>query len=232
MVGRADLVVRMSTPRTSDAVLRGLKAEGIEVLTGAAIESVTDRMVRTSKGEIPARTLFWAAGTTAPPLVRDLPVPHARNGTIEVDERLRIPGHPEAYAIGDSSWAFDGVSGEPVPPTAQAAEHQGEYVAAAIAETLAGREPEPFRFRTKGRLALLGGGRGVAEIGGLTLTGRVGWLLWHGYYWFRIPSWRNRLRLLNDWVLTGLTGRETGQLRLAPGRAQADTAGGTEPGGG
>jgi len=229
VVGRAERVVPMSTPQTSDAVLKALLADGIEVITGAAIEEVTDRTVRTSQGEIPARTLFWAAGITAPAVVRELPVPHARNGAILVDDRLRVPGHPEAYAIGDSSWATDAVTGEGVPPTAQAAEHEGEYVAEAIAETLAGREPKPFRFRTKGRLALLGGGRGVAEIGRFTITGRLAWLLWHGYYWFRVPSWRNRLRLLNDWILTGLTGRETGQLRLAPGRARADTAGGAEP---
>lgn len=226
VVGRADRVVPMSTRRTSAAVQSALEAEGVEVLTGAAIEEVTERAVRTSKGEIPARTLFWAAGITSPPPVRSLPAEHAKNGSLLVDDRLRLPGHAEVFAIGDSAWAFDAATGEPVPPTAQAAEHAGRYVGAAIAAIVDGREPPPFRFRTKGRLALLGSGRGVAEIGGLTLRGRPAWLLWHGYYLARIPSWRNRLRLLADWLLSGATGRETGQLRLAPGSAGADTAGG------
>lgn len=161
-----------------------------------------------------------------PPIVIELPVEHARNGALLVDDRLRLPAHPEVYAIGDAAWAFDAATREPVPPTAQAAEHAGRYVGTAIAATLVGREAAPFRFRTKGRLALLGGGRGVAEIGPWTVAGWPAWLLWHGYYLFRIPSWRNRIRLVTDWLLSGPTGRETGQLRLSPGRAEAEVAGG------
>jgi NADH dehydrogenase len=58
LVGRADRLIPMSEPVTSDAVRRVLQEQGIEVLTGVAIEVVTDRTVRTSRGEIPARTLF------------------------------------------------------------------------------------------------------------------------------------------------------------------------------
>ena len=214
VVGRADRLVPMSSPRTSDAVRRTLEHEGIEVWTGAAIEAVTETAVRTSRGDIPARTLFWAAGITAPAVVRALPVEHARNGAVIVDDRLRLPGHPEVYVIGDAAWAFDAATHDPVPPTAQAAEHQGAYVAAAIAADLAGEPVPPFRFRTKGRLALLGKRTGVAELGPVTISGLPAWFLWHAWYLYRIPSWRNRLHLLTDWLLAALAGRETGQLRL------------------
>jgi NADH dehydrogenase len=221
VIGRADRVVPMSSPRASKAVRRALEAGGVEVITGVTIDAVTERAVRTSEGEIPARTLFWAAGITAPPIIRDLPVAHARNGAVMVDGCLRLADHPEAFAIGDGAWAFDAATGDPVPPTAQAAEHEGRYVAAAIAATVAGRQAKPFRYHPLGRLALLGGGRGVAELGGRTITGLPAWLLWHGYYWSRIPSWRNRVRLLIAWMLAGLIGRETGQLRLSPGGIRA-----------
>ncbi len=125
VVGRANRLVPMSNVHTSSAVERLLREDGVEVLTGASIDSVTDRAVMTSRGEIPARTLFWAAGISAPPVVRDLPVEHARNGAIVVDSNLRVPDHPEVYVVGDSAWAFDADTGEPVPPTAQAAGHAG-----------------------------------------------------------------------------------------------------------
>ncbi len=223
VVGRANRLVPMSNVHTSTAVERLLREEGVDVLTGASIDSVTDRAVMTSRGEIPARTLFWAAGISAPPVVRALPVEHARNGAIVVDSDLRVPGHPEVYVVGDSAWAFDSDTGEPVPPTAQAAGHEGEYVGMAIAERLAGREPPKFRFKTRGHLALLGGRSGVAEIGNRTITGFPAWLLWHTYYLARIPSWRNRTRLALDWLLAGLTGRETGQLRLGSSPASGRT---------
>ncbi|MDP9469228.1 MAG: NAD(P)/FAD-dependent oxidoreductase [Chloroflexota bacterium] len=224
VVGRANRLVPMSNVHTSSAVERLLREEGVDVLTGASIDSVTDRAVMTSRGEIPARTLFWAAGISAPPVVRALPVEHARNGAIVVDSDLRVPGHPEVYVVGDSAWAFDSDTGKPVPPTAQAAGHEGEYVGMAIAERLAGRQPPKFRFKTRGHLALLGGRSGVAEIGNRTITGFPAWLLWHAYYLARIPSWLNRTRLALDWLLAGLTGRETGQLRLGPNSASGRTA--------
>jgi NADH dehydrogenase FAD-containing subunit len=193
-----------------------LTKEGIEVWTGVSIEGVTERVVQTSRGEIPARTLFWAAGISAPPVVRELPVEHARNGAVLVDETLRVPGRPEVFVVGDGAWAYDGVTGDPTPPTAQAAEHMGAYVAEAIATTIAGREPAPFRFETRGRLALLGHRTGVAEVLGRAFDGLPAWVLWHAYYLSKIPSWRNRLRLLATWGLSGVTGRETAQLRLEP----------------
>jgi NADH:ubiquinone reductase (H+-translocating) len=214
VVGRAQRLVPMSSPTTSATVERVLREEGVEVWTDVAIEGVTEREVQTSRGAIPARTLFWAAGITAPPVVRDLPVDHARNGSVLVDETLRVPGRAEVFVVGDSAWAFDGVSGDPTPPTAQAAGHMGDYVAETIAEVIAGRHPAPFRYVTRGRLALLGHRTGVAEVFGLAIDGLPAWLLWHGYYLRTIPSWRNRIRLLTNWCLAGLTGRETAQLRL------------------
>jgi NADH dehydrogenase len=229
VVGRAQRLVPMSSPKTSAAVERVLREEGVEVWTDVAIEGATEREVQTSRGAIPARTLFWAAGITAPPVVRDLPVEHARNGAVLVDETLRVPGRPEVFVVGDSAWAFDGVSGDPTPPTAQAAEHMGEYVAEAIAGLIAGQQPKPFRFVTRGRLALLGHRTGVAEVFGLAFDGLPAWLLWHGYYLSAIPVWRNRIRLLTNWLLAGLTGRETAQLRLGSSDRDAEVGVAREP---
>ena len=229
VVGRAQRLVPMSSPTTSAAVERILREEGVEVWTDVAIEGATEREVQTSRGAIPARTLFWAAGITAPPVVRDLPVEHARNGAVLVDETLRVPGRDEVFVVGDSAWAFDGVSGDPTPPTAQAAGHMGGYVAEAIAGLIAGQQPKPFRFVTRGRLALLGHRTGVAEVFGLAFDGVPAWLLWHGYYLSAIPVWRNRIRLLTNWLLAGLTGRETAQLRLGSSTGGMESGVAREP---
>jgi NADH dehydrogenase len=224
VVGRAERLVPMSSPVTSSMVENVLQREGIEVWTGVAIEGVTERAVQTSRGPIPARTLFWAAGITAPQVVRELPVEHARNGALLVDGTLRVPGRPEVFVVGDSAWAHDAKTDEPTPPTAQAAEHMGAYVAEAISALIAGRQPGPFRFETRGRLALLGHRFGVAEILGRSFDGLPAWLLWHAYYLLKIPSWRNRIRLLATWSLAGLTGRETAQLRLGTSAGAAERA--------
>ncbi|MGZ3602415.1 MAG: NAD(P)/FAD-dependent oxidoreductase [Ktedonobacterales bacterium] len=216
LVGRAGRLVPMSDAATSETVKRVLEQEGIEVLTGVSVQGVSDRGVQTSAGEIPARTVFWAAGVSAPPVVRAIPAEHAANGSLMVDDRLRLPTHPEVYVVGDSAWAFDGMTNAPIPPTAQAAEHMAAYVARQIADALAGRETPAFHFAPLGHLALLGRHTGVARIRRLMLTGMPAWLLWHAYYLSHLPSWRNRVQILLDWLVSALVGRETSELRLEP----------------
>lgn len=214
VVGRADRLIPMSDHRTSDLVRRVLQREGIEVLTGVTITGATADVVHTSTGDIPARTLFWAAGISAPPLVQALPVEKARNGAVLVNDQLRIDTHPHVFVVGDAAWVIVPETGAGVPPTAQAAQHEGRYVGKTIAAELRGDPVRPFRFVTRGHLALLGNRTGVAEVKGITFSGFPAWLLWHLYYLSAIPSWRNRLHLGTDWLLSWITGRDTGQLRL------------------
>jgi NADH dehydrogenase len=226
LVGRSDRLVPVSSPKVSERVLKVLEKQGVEVLTGVSVEAASDDTIATSQGEIPARTLFWAAGTSAPDIVRELPVEHARNGSLIVDDHLRVVGHPEVHAIGDAAWIIDPATGEGVPPTAQAAQGEAKYIARSIAADLDGEEFRPYEYGTLGHLSLLGKRTGVAEVGPLTFSGLPAWVVWHGAYLLRIGSWRKRIRLLDDWTLAEMLGRETSQLRLdgehrRPGPRQA-----------
>ncbi|TMC17398.1 MAG: NAD(P)/FAD-dependent oxidoreductase [Chloroflexi bacterium] len=222
VVGRAERLLPMSEPATTKVVERVLQKEGIEVLTRTSITGVTRTSVQTSRGSIAARTLFWAAGITAPEVVRRLGVSHAANGAVMVDDFLNIPGYGNVYVIGDSAWAYDSVNGHAVPPTAQAARQQGEYVGKTIAIRYMGGHAYPYRYVTLGHLALLGHHTAVARIGSWTLYGPAIWLLWHLVYLWRNPSWSKRIRLVVDWLLSAMLGRETGQLRLLSGLPQHD----------
>jgi NADH dehydrogenase len=173
VVGRAERVLPMSNAHTSKLVRQELEHQGIEVLTGSTITGVTEMGVETNTGLIPAQTLFWAAGITAPDVVRSLPVQHARNGAVLVDDHLRIPGYPQVYVIGDAAWAYDSITRTPVAPTAQAAHQEGEYVARTIALEYAKRPFPPYQYTEIGHLALLGHYTGVARLGPFNLRGRA-----------------------------------------------------------
>lgn len=228
VVERMGRLMPLARQEVSVQVTRLLEAQGVQIRTGAGVERVTDTAVDTSHGSIPTHTVFWAAGTTAPGAVRDLPLEHARNGALTVDTQLRARGHDEIYVVGDAAWIDDPTSGGPVPPTAQAAEQEGRYIAEAIATSVAGAPPPgPFHFSSRGHFTLLGGHTAVSEVGPLVLTGLPAWLLWHGYYLAHIPAWRNRLHLVTDWALAAIAGRETGQLPLqadVPPRARSSSA--------
>lgn len=221
LIGRDERLVPSSTRKTSKLVRKVLKQQGIDVRTGVSVESATDQLVKTSSGDIPARTLFWAAGTSAPAIVRELPVEHARNGSLIVDDHLRVVGQSNVYGIGDAAWVIDPASGEGVPPTAQAAQGEAKYVARAIAVNIKGKKYRPYKYSTLGHLALLGKWTGVANVGPLTFSGFPAWVVWHGAYLLRIPSWRKRIKLIDDWISALILGRETNQLRLDADRASS-----------
>jgi NADH dehydrogenase len=183
-----------------------LVARGVEVRTGESVAAVTDTRVRLRSGEeIPAHTLVWAAGVQANPMAAVLGVPTGRGGRIEVGPDLRIPGHPEAFAIGDIALMPDGKGGV-LPGVAQVAMQGGRHVAREILRALDGRPPEDFAYFDKGNMATIGRRSAVADLpGGVRLWGTPGWLAWLGLHIVYLIGFRNRVSVLVDWAWNYLT---------------------------
>ncbi len=217
IVERSERLMHLSKKKVSVLTKKLIEKIGVEVLTSTDLESLEQNVVHTSKASIPARTVFWAAGTAATKIVHELPVEHARNGAIKVDQHLRVQDRPEVYVLGDAAWALDGVDGSPVPPTAQAAEQQGRYVAKLIAAEMSGAKPLPYSYESLGHFTLLGQHTAVAEIKSFVFSGLPAYLMWHAYYIMTIGAWRNRIHIGVEWLLAVLTGRETVELRLGMG---------------
>jgi NADH dehydrogenase len=221
LVGRAPHLVPLEEPADSEATRQILEQQGIEVMTGTDVQAVRPDAVVTSRGEIGAHTVFWAAGISPPELLRGLPVTHEKGGAIVVDDHLRLADHPEVRVVGDAAWAND-LDGRAVPPTAQAAQRAGEYAGEAVAELIHGRpEIGSFRYVARGHLELLGPGKALARIGPIAFGGLPAYLSWHGYYLLRIPNWQRRLELLSSWGLSMVFGRELAQLRMSGGGSTA-----------
>jgi NADH dehydrogenase len=219
IVGRGPVLVPMANHAESATTRRILEQQGIEVQTDTAVEAIRPGVVVTSRGDIASRTVFWAAGIAPSPVLRDLPVEHNKGGVLVVDQQLRLKEHPEVYVVGDAAWIFD-ADGKPLPPTAQAAEHAGAYAGKAIANAIRGdTSTEPFRFRPRGHLSLLGSGQALATVGPLRFSGRLAWLTWHAYYLYRIPSLKRQVSLVGSWLLAWIFGREVAELRVEPARA-------------
>lgn len=73
------------------------------------------------------------------------------------------------------------------------------------------RAPEPFQYKSKGALASLGAGRGVAEVFGWRLTGFPAWVLWRTYYLSFVPGFATKVRIASQWMLDLVVGRSTVQ---------------------
>jgi NADH dehydrogenase len=200
----------------SEFAARELRAHGIEVRTETTIEAIADRDVTLSGAErIPARTVVWTAGVKPSPVVEKLGLPRDRGGRVTVDSTMRVEGLEHVWAIGDCAAVPDPARpGQPCPPTAQHAIRQGRLVARNVAATLGSGRVRPFRYRTKGVVAELGNHEAVALTLGLRWRGLPAWFIARTYHLLLMPGFGRKLRLLIDWNVALMFGRDTS----APGR--------------
>ncbi len=148
--------------RISTKAAQALEAKGVRLLTDARVEAVEADRLRTSKGEVRADLIVWAAGVMAAESNRELGLATGRINQFVVDEHLRASA-PGIYAMGDCAEA-PGPDGRPVPARAQAAAQQAAYLARALSNPA--RDPGPYVYRDKGSLVSLGDNKGVGSLMG------------------------------------------------------------------
>ena len=189
----------------AEYTLRHFGREGIEVRTAAKVQAVEEGRVVLAGGEIlPCGLVVWAGGNTPTPFVRSLGEPLTRQGRLAVDPCLRLPSHPDIYALGDCAAAGE----PPLPATAQVAQQQGRYLARALDRQRRGRPVEPFRFKASGMLAYIGGGQALADLPQVKWSGRGAWLFWRSVYLTKLVSLANKAKVLFDWIKARLFGRD------------------------
>ena len=205
----------------AEAQLRGL---GVEVMTGATVTRVNDREVcvipsvsegpagaggappdrqvpRSARddGSIPTRTVLWGAGVQASPLAHTLGAPLDRAGRVRVESDLTIPGHRDAFVIGDLA-AVEGV-----PGVAPAAIQEGKHTAQNIIRAVEGQPMRAFHYHDKGSLATIGRAAGVADLGRLRLSGFFAWFAWLAVHIFFLIGFRNRVLVMLQWAWAYIT---------------------------
>ncbi len=201
---------------------------GVEVRTGATVTRVTPDAVWLGGEQIRARTVLWAAGVAASPLGRTLGVPLDRAGRVAAERDLSIPGHPEAFVIGDLC-AFTGDDGRPLPGLAPVALQQGRAAARNVLHRLAGEPTEPFHYRDRGSMATIGRAAAVAVIGRRRLSGLVAWLAWLFVHIAFLIGFRNRFLVLFEWAWAYVSWQRGARLITGPWRPRAREGGSGGP---
>jgi NADH dehydrogenase len=194
-----------------------LERIGVEVRTRSVVTQVTADAVWLGGEQIRTRTVLWAAGVAASPLNRTLGVALDRSGRVSVEPDLSIPGHPEAFAIGDMSVVRD-TSGTALPGLAPVAMQQGARAADNVLRRLSGRPTRPFRYHDRGTMATIGRAAAVADIRGLRLSGLIAWLAWLLVHITFLIGFRNRLLVLFEWAWAYVSWHRGARLITGPWR--------------
>ena len=217
LVEMQDHLLGPFSARSRRHALDTLTSRGVEVRLGTAVAEVTPDMVVLADGEIlPCRTLVWAAGVTASPLVGRLGLEQGRGGRAVVAADLSVPGHRGVWAVGDLAAATDR-AGVLLPQLAPVAMQAGRHVARQITRLADGKATEPFRYRDKGTMATIGRRAAVAELpGGIRLRGGPAWLAWLGLHLVFLVGKRNRASVLLNWAWNYATWDRGPRLLLRP----------------
>jgi NADH dehydrogenase len=171
---------------------------GVEVHTNATVARATEEgFVLKSAELVEGGVLVWAGGVKAPEVLAGTGLPVGHNGRVKVDQHLRALDHPEIYVAGDVASVIDPETGRALPPTAQIALAEGEVVADNLLAELDDRPLQSFSDRSRGLVVSVGSQRGVADVAGRTVGGRLAHLLKDAIEW----EYRESVRHLRGWSI-------------------------------
>lgn len=210
---------------------RMLAERGVDFKLGTSVAHVTDTEVKLTDGTVlPTETLIWTAGVAASPLVRGLG--ETVRGRLIVGADLRLPAWEGVFALGDCAAVPDlvkqreGVAEAVCPPTAQHAARQGKVAADNVIASMRGGPLREYYHKDLGLVVDLGGPRAVAKPLGVPLSGVPAQAATRGYHVMAMPSLRNRLRVLGNWVSHSVAGDDL--LRVDMGVDRPRTLAGYE----
>ena len=207
LVEAGPVLFPMFKPNIRTYTEQALAKRGVEVLTGEVVASIAPRRVTLKSGTVlEAHTLVWGAGLQGNRLVQSLGLELGRGNRIGVDEELRIPAHPEVYAVGDVAAITDAKTDQVLPQLGSVALQAGEHAGETIARRVAGKTTKPFKYRDKGTMATIGRGSAVVQmLGGRTMKGKAASMAWGTVHLALLPTNEDRAKAVVDWAGAGLT---------------------------
>ncbi len=233
LVEARDRVMPEIPAQLADFATRELRGRGIAIRTSTTLESVTaDTVVLSVASPSHAHA---SSGPPASSRIRSsarLGLPLDERGGSSVDRTLRVDGHEHVWALGDAAWSRTrprrARPRRRRPPSTRFA--RGKLAGRNVAASIGNGRVKPFTFKTKGVFVDMGQGQAVATTLGIRWRGIPAWWLARSYHLALLPGTKRKLRLLVDWNIQLLFGRdasELGGLGRAPGLGVDPTGGGT-----
>jgi NADH:ubiquinone reductase (H+-translocating) len=195
---------------------KALTERTVEVMLGEVVESISPTRVKLKSGTvIEAHTLVWGAGLQGNALVQSLGLQLERGNRIGVGPDLRVAGHPEVVAVGDVAAITDAKTNEVLPQLGSVALQSGEHAGKTLGRVVAGKEPEPFKYRDKGTMATIGRGAAVVQmLGGRTIKGKKAQVAWGTVHLALLPTNEDRAKAVVEWAGAALTHQRAGRISV------------------
>jgi NADH:ubiquinone reductase (H+-translocating) len=202
LIDMANTVLGPFSRHSQEYVAEVLKRRGVELRLGASVREVRKDGVFLADGTgIPAQLVIWAGGLKAARLAASLGIKAGRGGRVDVQSDLSVAGFPGVYALGDFA-NFKTSTGEALPQLGSVAQQAGQHCAKNIIAAVSGKPEQPFRYRDKGIMAMVGRNAAVAELGSNrhSVTGMLAFASWLGVHVLLLTTARAKIATFWEWA--------------------------------
>lgn len=156
--------ILMAMPENLSAQAQSiLQNKNIKIHIETQVQEITDKALLTSKGNIPADMVIWAAGIKASERNKQFGLTTNHINQFIINEHLETSAE-NIYALGDCS-SLTLTDGSKIPATAQAAHQQAKYLTQKL---IAQFKEQPFtrafQYQDGGALVSLGFDKGVGGV--------------------------------------------------------------------
>jgi NADH dehydrogenase len=183
LVDLGHTVLGAFSDRAHTYAAKQLQRRGVQLRLGVSVTEVADDRLTLGDGTtIKTHLVVWGGGEMAAPLASRSGLGQGRGGRIDVRPDLTVEGFPAVYALGDVANIpyGDGV----LPQLGSVAQQAGAWAAGNIIADVEGGGRQPFHYKDKGIMAMIGRKAAIAEIGPHRheLDGRFAFAAWLGVH--------------------------------------------------
>ncbi len=188
-------------------VAKVLSGKHVDIHLGVGVKEVHSGHAVLSDGtSLATRCVVWGGGITAAPVASACGLTEGRGGRIDVQPDLTVAGTTGVYAVGDVA-NIAGGDGQLLPQLGSVALQSGRHAAENLVADFAGGQREPFKYRDKGIMAMIGRGAAIAEVGKHhhEIHGELAHMAWLGVHASLMTGTKAKIEAFVDWAWDGFS---------------------------
>jgi len=201
----------------ADATAKVLRDLKVNIRTGTRVMEVRAGEVVLGNGEtVPAELIVWAAGIKAPDFLRDLDgLESDKLNRLVVRPTLQTTRDDDVFAIGDCASCTLPGADHPLPPRAQTAHQQADFMVKAIGARLRGAPLGTFKYRDLGSLVSLAEYNTLGVVlNNVTMQGLIARLAYRSLHKRHLQAVHGNFKVALDTVVKFATHRTEPRIKL------------------
>lgn len=211
LIEATDKVLPMMPESLRDETVNVLRRKKVDVRLETQVMDYDGENLSFKSGEVvPTKTVIWAAGVKAVPVVAKMGAETDRAGRVIVNEYLQVPNRPEVYVIGDNAHFSE--NGRPLATIAPVATQQADVCVHNILSAIAGKTLKTYKFEDLGSMATIGRGDAVMCKGSMKCTGFIAWSAWMFVHLLRLAGAHANVTVVLKWTWNYFSDTRLGRI--------------------